>query len=46
MNQYKNQKVSDKHIIYAEYLQREETRYHHGYDEEMLQYKLWGICKA
>ena len=29
----------DKHLVYAEFLQREESRYHHGYDEEMLQYR-------
>lgn len=29
----------DKHLLYEEFIQREETRYHHGYDEEMLQYR-------
>ena len=29
----------DTHLLYEEFIQREETRYHHGYDEEMLQYR-------
>ena len=37
--QHTSQNTPTSKLIYAEFLQREERRYHHGYDEEMLQYR-------